>query len=116
MRTASESLVGEHDFVSFCVSESAEGKNTVRDLEVVEIGEEEQLGERCLVLRFVGNAFLHSMVRAIVGSLVEVGARRKDPAWVCQALEAHSRVAAGPTAPACGLTLWRVRYPEDPRE
>jgi tRNA pseudouridine38-40 synthase len=112
MREAAAHLVGEHDFRSFCVTESAIGKPTSRRLEVVEIGEAEQLGERHVVVRVVGNAFLHSMVRVIVGTLVEVGAGRREPAWVADALAARDRCAAGPTAPANGLTLWRVDYPE----
>lgn len=113
MQTAATYLVGEHDFRSFCVTCSAEGKRTVRRLEVVELTEEEHLGERCIMVRVVGNAFLHSMVRVIVGTLVEVGLGRRDPAWVAQALAALDRTAAGQTAPPEGLTLWRVQYPDD---
>lgn len=112
MRQAASALLGEHDFRSFCVTESAEGKRTFRRLDVVEIDEEEHLGERCIVVRVVGNAFLHSMVRVIVGSLVEVGSGRKSPEWLAEALAACERAAAGPTAPAQGLTLWSVEYPE----
>jgi len=113
MRLAAACLLGEHDFKSFCVADSAEGKPTVRRLDAVEIGEEEHLGERCLVVRVVGNAFLHSMVRVIVGTLVEVGSGRRDPEWVNGALQACDRSAAGPTAPAHGLVLHAVSYPDD---
>lgn len=113
MREGASILVGEHDFASFCVAESAIGKPTRRRVEVLELVEEEHLGERCLTVRVVGNAFLHSMVRTIVGTLVEVGAGRREPAWVAEALAACSREAAGPTAPAHGLTLWHVDYPAD---
>lgn len=113
MRRAGGLLLGEHDFKSFCVASSAEGKPTCRRLDVVEIGPEMVLGEHSVVIRIVGNAFLHSMVRAIVGSLVEVGSGRRDPAWMADALEARDRSAAGPTAPAQGLTLWQVTYPEE---
>lgn len=113
MRIAAESLIGEHDFKSFCVTESAQGKRTMRRLDVVEFTEEEHLGERCLTLRVIGNAFLHSMVRVIVGTLVEVGAGRREPAWVAEALAAKDRAAAGPTAPARGLTLWSVAYADE---
>lgn len=113
MREAAQHLVGEHDFRSFCVTESAEGKRTVRQVDTIEIAPEENLGEGCLTVRVVGNAFLHSMVRVIVGSLVEVGEGRRDTGWLAEALTACDRSAAGPTAPAHGLTLHAVAYPDD---
>lgn len=113
MRDGAAYLLGEHDFRSFCVTESAEGKRTVRKIDLIEMAEEEHLGERCLTVRVIGNAFLHSMVRVIVGTLVEVGTGRREPGWVGEALSACERSAAGPTAPAHGLTLWSVEYPSD---
>lgn len=113
MRLAASALLGEHDFKSFCVAASAEGKPTCRRLDVVEIAPEVVLGEHCIVVRVVGNAFLHSMVRAIVGSLVEVGTGRRPASWMAEALAACNRSAAGPTAPPQGLTLWQVTYPEE---
>ena len=110
MRAAAALLVGEHDFRSFCVTNSAVGQRTVRTVETIEIAEECILGETCLTFRVIGNAFLHSMVRTIVGSLVEVGVGRHDPEWIGAALAAKERAAAGQTAPACGLTLWSVDY------
>ena len=65
-----------------------------------------------VVVDVEGNAFLHNMVRAITGTLVEVGQGRRDAAWVAHALAARDRSAAGPTAPAMGLTLERVTYPQ----
>ena len=112
MRHAARALVGEHDFRSFCVADSAQGKRTVRRVAAIDLFDEVQLGERSLVVRVEGNAFLHSMVRTIVGSLVEVGVGRCPAGWVGEALAARDRAAAGPTAPACGLTLWRVEYPD----
>ncbi|MDP2234785.1 MAG: tRNA pseudouridine(38-40) synthase TruA, partial [Actinomycetota bacterium] len=97
MRAAASALLGEHDFKSFCVAESAEGKRTVRRIDLVEIETACEMGERCIVVRVVGNAFLHSMVRAIVGSLVEVGTGRRGPEWLAEALAACDRGAAGPT-------------------
>lgn len=113
MRAGAALLVGEHDFRSFCVAASAEGQRTFRRLDVVEIAEEEQLGERCVCVRVVGNAFLHSMVRVIVGTLVEVGAGRREAGWVAEALAARAREGAGPTAPAHGLVMHAVSYPGD---
>ncbi len=113
MREAATYLIGEHDFKSFCVTQSAEGKPTVRRLDSVEVYREEHLGEACLTLRIIGSGFLHSMVRVIAGTLVEVGAGRRVPGYAADALAARERSAAGPTAPAKGLTLWRVEYPAD---
>jgi tRNA pseudouridine38-40 synthase len=61
------------------------------------------------------DGFLYNMVRIIVGTLLEVGYGRMTPAEFASALEARDRSAAGPTAPAKGLTLVRVGYPNDPR-
>ncbi len=113
MRSAAAALIGEHDFRSFCVAESAEGKRTVRRIDAIDITRAEELGEHCVVVRVVGNAFLHSMVRVIVGSLVEVGRGRRRAEWLAEVLAARDRSAAGPTAPAQGLVLWHVSYPEE---
>lgn len=113
MRRAAEALVGEHDFKSFCVTESAKGRRTFRRIDLIEIGSENQLGEHSLVIRVVGNAFLHSMIRVVVGSLVEVGLGRHSEEWLAAALAALDRSAAGPTAPPNGLVLWHVEYPEE---
>lgn len=112
MRVGAQSLIGEHDFKSFCKTASAEGKPTCRFVESLDFFEEEQLGERQLVTRIVGNAFLHNMVRTIMGTLVEVGRGHRGPDWVAGVLAARDRRAAGPCAPACGLTFWAVRYGE----
>ena len=66
-----------------------------------------------MVLRITGRSFLHSMVRIVVGSLVEVGTGKRDPGWIEEALSACRREAAGITAPAHGLTLWHVAYAEE---
>lgn len=113
MGEGARALVGEHDFASFCVTESAKGKNTVRTVHALELLREEHLGEECVTVRVVGTAFLHSMVRVIVGTLVEVGAGRRETRWVAQALAARSRAAAGPTAPPAGLVFHSVSYPDD---
>ncbi len=110
MRAAAACFAGEHDFKSFCRAASAVDRNTVRRVESVGISEEEALGERCLVVEVVGNAFLHSMVRTMVGTLVEVGEGKRDPRDVARVLAACDRAAAGETAPAAGLVFERVDY------
>ena len=110
MRAGARYLVGEHDFKSFCKVASAEGKRTVREVKEIELYREVVMGEEALVVRVVGNAFLHSMVRAIVGTLVAVGRGLREPSWVGEALAACDRRAAGETAPAQGLVFWKVNY------
>ncbi|MCL2807265.1 MAG: tRNA pseudouridine(38-40) synthase TruA [Coriobacteriia bacterium] len=110
MKAAALLFEGEHDFRSFCVAKSADLGPTVREVFRVFIFGSQHLGEKCLVVQVVGNAFLHSMVRVMVGSLVEVGLRKRDPSWISEVLLARDRKSAGQTAPAKGLTLWRVEY------
>jgi tRNA pseudouridine38-40 synthase len=105
MRTAARLLVGEHDFTSFCRHPGA-GKSTVRRLERVTVTRE---GEQ-VVLGFRANAFLHQMVRSLVGTLVRVGGGKVRPDVVAEILAARDRAAAGQLAPARGLTLLRVVY------
>ena len=68
------------------------------------------MGESILSVKVVGNAFLHSMVRTIVGTLVEVGRGQRDADWVAEVLQARDRRVAGENAPAQGLVFWRVIY------
>ena len=110
MSRASRCLIGEQDFKSFCRAASAEGKPTCRNLMEVSFSTEELFGEELLVVRVVGSSFLHSMVRTIVGTLVDVGRGRRPEEWVAEALTAHDRTAAGECAPARGLVFWDVRY------
>lgn len=110
MKEAALYFEGEHDFRSFCVAKSADLGPTSRYISRVMLFGTQHLGEHCIVVQIIGNAFLHSMVRVMVGSLVEVGMRKRQPAWIGEVLDARDRCAAGETAPAQGLTLWRVVY------
>lgn len=110
MKEAAQYLIGEHDFKSFCKVASALDKNTVRTVYSIDIFEEVQLGEECLCVQVIGNAFLHSMIRTIVGTLVEVGEGKRESAWVSNVLAACNRNAAGQNAPACGLVFHKVTY------
>ena len=111
MDAAAQALVGEHDFKSFCKAASAVDKPTHRYVSSLRVSEVEEAGERLVCIDIEGNAFLHNMVRTIAGTLVEVGRGHRDPAWVADVLEARDRVAAGPCAPAKGLTFVGVDYP-----
>lgn len=110
MERAARHLVGEHDFKSFCKAVSAVEKPTCRFVREVSFSREDVLGEDVLTVKVVGNAFLHSMVRTMVGTLVAVGLGRRDADWVRRALEARDRRAAGECAPAQGLIFWSVEY------
>lgn len=105
MRSAAKLLLGEHDFSAFCSNKRMK-RSAVRRVDEIRI---DPLGSE---LRFTvsGNGFLYNMVRIIVGSLLEVGARRMTQEALAAALESKKRENAGPTAPACGLCLYEVRY------
>ncbi len=105
MRAAARLLLGEHDFSAFR-SADCQAKTPVRTLHDLTI---ESRGERIdFVLR--ANAFLHHMVRNIVGTLVYVGKGKYLPAWTGEVLEARDRARAAPTFAAEGLYLERVQY------
>lgn len=107
MQMASQCLIGEHDFSSFRSSE-CQSKTPVKTLYQVEI--HSQGPWVYFVLK--GNAFLHHMVRNLVGSLVLIGQGKKPPEWLKTILEAKNRQLAAPTFMADGLYLVRVGYPE----
>jgi len=117
MRTAAASLIGEHDFSAFraagCQAHTA--VRTIRKLEIAinDVGCDGETGNGELVIvTCEADAFLHHMVRNIVGSLVRVGVGEADAGWLARVLAQRDRRLAGITAPACGLTLTRVDYPE----
>jgi tRNA pseudouridine38-40 synthase len=105
MRQAAAELLGEHDFSAFRASE-CQAASPVRNLQKLDIA-------RCgnyLVFDFAANAFLHHMIRNIVGSLVYVGAGRQPPQWLRELLDGCDRTRAAPTFAASGLCLTGVRY------
>lgn len=105
MQEAAAYLEGEHDFRSFCQT-GAQVESTVRTIHSVQV--EEQGTD--LVIRICGDGFLYNMVRIIVGTLLEAGQGRRLPESMTEVLEAKDRSAAGPTAPANGLTLMRYEF------
>ena len=110
MKKAAEFLIGEHDFKSFCVAASAKDKTTMRNISEIKILQHEISEDNIIEIQISGNAFLHSMVRTIVGSLVKVGNASKPPAWMQEVLDAKDRQKAGECAPAHGLVLMDVDY------
>jgi tRNA pseudouridine38-40 synthase len=106
MHAATDRLPGRHDFTAFAKLGGAPGDPWRR------IDEAEWLAEADeLTFRIVGEGFLRGMVRALVGTLLEVGRGRRSPASFADLLAGASRSAAGPNAPARGLVLQRVDYP-----
>ncbi len=109
MRAAARLLVGRKDFRSFRTNPGAgeDRGSTVRHLRRLDV---RRRGDR-IVVEAEGDGFLYNMVRTLVGTLVQVGRGTWPPARAGEALLARDRRAAGPTAPARGLTLVSVAYP-----
>lgn len=105
MQEAANYLVGEHDFKSFC-SIHTQVKDTVRRITSIQVTKKED--EILITIR--GNGFLYNMVRIIAGTLLLVGLGNKKPEEIKEILQAKNREIAGPTAPACGLTLLEIDY------
>jgi tRNA pseudouridine38-40 synthase len=105
MRAAAALLVGEHDFSAFRSSE-CQAKSPVRTIFQLEISKEAE------TIRFVirANAFLHHMVRNLVGTLVYVGKGKHKPEWMREVLASKDRNKAAPTFGPEGLYLEKVEY------
>ncbi|MCP3959209.1 MAG: tRNA pseudouridine(38-40) synthase TruA [bacterium] len=108
MRRALAELPGRHDFTAFA---SAGGSHTQPWRRIFAATADEHGRE--LRLRFAGDGFLRGMVRALVGTLVEIGRGRRNAGWMAELLEGRPRTEAGPGAKARGLTLERVFYPPE---
>lgn len=107
MQEAARHLVGEHDFTSFRASQ-CQAHSPVRRVEYIEI-----LGQSShIVMKIKANAFLHHMVRNIMGSLVEVGRGFRSTAWPAELLQIRDRNKAAATAPPNGLYFVGVEYPQ----
>lgn len=105
MKQASNYVIGEHDFKSFCGNKKMK-KSTIRRIDTIEIIQEGQW----LTLRFTGNGFLMHMVRILTGTLVEIGLGKRQAEEMKTILEQQERQKAGPLAPAQGLCLVNVSY------
>ncbi|MCU0938590.1 MAG: tRNA pseudouridine(38-40) synthase TruA [Burkholderiaceae bacterium] len=105
MHAAAQALVGQHDFTSFRAAE-CQAKSPVRELRQCDV----QRFGRLIRIRVAANAFLHHMVRNLVGTLVYVGLGRQSTAWPVQVLAARDRAQAAPTFAAEGLYLTHVQY------
>ena len=106
MHRAAQSLVGEHDFNAFrtVACQSPTSMRNVHEISVVREGDR-------VIMQIQANAFLHHMVRNIVGSLLPVGRGEQAENWLAQLLAGRDRAVAGATAPAQGLTFLAPLYP-----
>ncbi len=110
MRRAAQCLLGQHDFAAFATNPGYQRKRgTVRTIQRV------HLRRTATGFDFAvqGNGFLYNMVRALVGSLLEVGTGNRSPEWLAEVLASRDRRQAGPTLPPNGLYLQRVLYAPD---
>jgi len=105
MNQAAALLLGEHDYKSFTSAKKGK-KSTVRRIDEITIEREGDL----LTFTFVGNGFLHHMIRILMGTLLEVGMGKRTPESMTALLEAQNREMAGMLVPAKGLTLMKVFY------
>jgi tRNA pseudouridine38-40 synthase len=109
MERAAAHFVGTHNFTSFCAADS-EVEDKVREVLAAELFRQGEL----LVFVVQATGFLKQMVRAMAGTLIEVGRGKLEPGDLPRIIEARERARAGPTAPANGLFLYRVNYPVVP--
>lgn len=105
MQQAAQYLVGEHDFKSFCAV-NAQSQTSVRTIYRCEVTRENDI----ITISVTGNGFLYNMVRIIAGTLIKVGCGELEPEAMNDILAACDRSAAGPTAPAHGLTMIGLEY------
>lgn len=109
MNEAAQLLIGKQDFASFCRT-NTDVKTTICDLTHAEWKE---LGNGHAVFTIAADRFLRNMVRAVVGTLFEVGRGKITKELFAEVITQHNRCAAGDSAPAEGLFLTHVEYPED---
>jgi tRNA pseudouridine38-40 synthase len=108
MKLAAECLIGEHDFSSFRSSE-CQSKTPVKTMYSIDIISEQPW----LYFRICGNAFLHHMVRNLVGCFLQIGQGRHTPEWMAEVLAAKDRKVAAPTFMSDGLYLAKIAYPTE---
>jgi len=105
MRKAAALLVGEHDFSCFRGS-MCQAKSPIKTIEYLQIDE---IGDD-LIIKVKANAFLHHMVRNLVGTLLKIGRGEENPEWMLSVLDSKDRKEAGPTAEPQGLYFIKAHY------
>jgi tRNA pseudouridine38-40 synthase len=107
MHEAAQALIGTHDFSAFRAAE-CQAKSPIKTIELANVVREDSY----VILDILGNAFLHHMVRNIIGTLLPIGQGEKPVKYMTQVLESRKRSQAGMTAKPCGLTLIEINYPD----
>lgn len=105
LQKAANYLLGEHDFGAFRSSE-CQSKSAFRRIDEIIISKNQHI----IQIDIIGNAFLHHMVRNIIGTLILIGEERKPPEWMQEVLLSKDRTKAGYTAAAHGLYFLKVHY------
>jgi tRNA pseudouridine38-40 synthase len=106
MRQAARAFIGKHDFEAFAANRGYKMESTVRTVTRCEIRRSGPL----FTVIIEGDGFLYKMCRGIVGTLVQVGQNKFAPTVISEMIAAKDRRAAGMSAPAHGLILWKVFY------
>ena len=108
MNQACQALIGKHDFASFTTCDGAQLKNTIRTMYKAEVEKDGKLA----IFKMVANSFLPHQVRNTIGPLIRIGLDKMSIDEFFSIIEAKTPGLAKPTAPACGLCLMQVNYPE----
>ena len=108
MQQAARYLEGTHDFKSFC-SVNTVVEDTVRTIYTLQVIKD---ADDIITIRVQGSGFLYNMVRILAGTLIQVGIGAMEPEQMTEILEAKDRSASGPTAPAQGLTMMGIEFPD----
>ena len=108
MNRACQTLLGEHDFISFASSLEPRIKNTRRKVRGASVERRGQF----IIFNIIASSFLSHQVRNTIGALIRVGLGKMSLDEFCSIIERKKPGLAGPAAPACGLYLERVNYPE----
>jgi tRNA pseudouridine38-40 synthase len=107
MHEAAQTLLGTHDFSAFRAAE-CQAKNPVKTLEYARVTRQNEF----VILDIKADAFLHHMVRNIMGTLLPIGLGDAPVSFMKEALESRTRTRAGITAKPCGLSLVEINYPD----
>lgn len=111
MALEADAVLGLHDFLSFCRPRA--GATTIREVQHLEVRRDE---DGVVRVRIRADAFCHNMVRAIVGALLQVGERAREPGWLAHRVARPARDSEVRLAPPGGLTLLAVGYPDEAEE